>query len=529
MRSLTLPLLTATLLASASTIPAQGTRSKDKTPSPDRVIIERGQRGPDLRVLLREGGPWSGARSMIGVSTTSTGPRDTLGLLVTGVTPNGPAEKAGIVEGNRIAAINGVNLRLTAVDAGQDDMEGITARRLSRELAKVELGNDVELRIYADGQWKTVKLKPVSPDSLMPVRMRMKGTEDRAVLGIELNSTGSKRDTLGVFIGAVHDGGPADKAGLIEGDRVASVNGTDLRVRHDDAGDDWVSGAMVTRFQRVMRSAKPGDRVELRVWSGGQSKTVQVTAAKASELYKDQMKHMRIGGPMMFGPDGGMMPPGADAHGMMAPMPPMPPMGGFFSPRPRVQSFDMDDEDDDAADAEASVDVDAALEAERAAEEMIAPEVDAAVEAAMKAAGAAKRSSENIRAQRRARSAVRTVMSSAANSFGVAPALAATWSADALHTAAEAIDAASSRRIQLPGLSVAPVTPDLAEYLGEGSEKGYLVLESAGPWSALRAGDVLLSVDGDSVNDGGITTSNAAREVVVLRKGKKLILHLAGG
>ena len=491
MRALTIPLLTATLLGSATTIPAQGTKSKDKTPSPDRVIVERGQRGPDVRVFMREGGPWSGARSMIGVSTTSTGPRDTLGLLVTGVTPNGPAEKAGIVEGNRIAAINGVNLRLTAADAGQDDMEGITARRLSRELAKVEPGADVELRIYADGQWKTVKLKPVSPDSLMPVRMRMNGMEDRGVLGIELNSTGSKRDTLGVLIGAVHDGGPADKAGLIEGDRVASVNGTDLRVRHDDAGDDWVSGAMVTRFQRVMRSAKPGDKVELHVWSGGQSKTVQVTAAKASELYKDQMKHMRIGGPMMFGPGGDMMPPGADAQGMMAPMPPMPPMppmGGFFSPRGHVQSFDMDDEDDAAADVEASVDVDAALEAARAAEEMAAPEVDAAIEAAMKAAGAAKRSSESIRAQRRARAAVRTVMSSAANSFGAAHALAATWSPDASHAADEAIDAASSRRIRIPGLSVAPVTPDLAEYLGKGSENGYLVLESGGQWSALRAG-----------------------------------------
>lgn len=540
MRALTLPLFTATLLASASTIPAQGTRSKDKPPSPDRVTIERGQRGPDVRVFMREGGPWSGARSMIGVSTTSTGPRDTLGLLITGVTPNGPAEKAAIVEGNRIAAINGVNLRLTAADAGQDDMDGITARRLSRELSKVDPGTDVELRIYADGQWKTVKLTPVSPDSLMPVRMRMNGMEDRAVLGIELNSTGSKRDTLGVFIGAVHDGGPADKAGLIEGDRVASVNGTDLRVRHDDAGDDWVSGAMVTRFQRVMRSAKPGDKVELRVWSGGQSKTVQVTAAKASELYKDQMKHVRIGGQMMFGPDGDTMPPGADAHGMMAPMPPMPPMapmGGFFSPRARVQSLDMDDEDGLAG---LLVDLNRSLQAagagsdaEDALRAMLSTEgtaaVDAYAEARARAGTRRRRSSGTIRAPQPPREEQRAPLSSAANLFGVVPALAATWSANASHTAEEGIDAASSRRIQIPGLSVAQVTPDLAEYLGEGSEQGYLVLASSGPWSALRAGDVLLSVDGDSVNDAGITTSNTAREVVVLRKGKKLILHLAGG
>ena len=147
MRALPLPLLTVAMLTSASALTAQDAKSKDKTPAPDRVIIER---SPDVRFFMR--GNEFGAKSMIGVSTSSTGERDTLGLLVTSVTPNGPAEKAGIVEGNRIAAINGVNLRLAAADAGQDDMQGITARHLTRELGKVEPGTEVELRVYADGQ-----------------------------------------------------------------------------------------------------------------------------------------------------------------------------------------------------------------------------------------------------------------------------------------------------------------------------------------------------------------------------------------
>src|SRR5690242_14184542 len=58
-------------------------------------------------------------RAVIGVSTsTSTGSRDTLGLLVSAVTRGSPAEKAGIEEGNRIAAINGVNLKLATADLG---------------------------------------------------------------------------------------------------------------------------------------------------------------------------------------------------------------------------------------------------------------------------------------------------------------------------------------------------------------------------------------------------------------------------
>jgi hypothetical protein len=522
MRALTLPLLTATLFAAASTLPAQDTKPKTKTPAPDRVVIEKDQPGADVQIFAR-GGAWSSARSMIGVSTSSTGERDTLGLLVTSITPNGPAEKAGIVEGNRIAAINGVNLRLAAADAGQDDMNGITARRLTRELGKIDPGTNVELRLYADGQWKTVKVKTVAPDSLRPVRIRVGNSDDRAVLGFELNSTGSKRDTLGVLIAAVHEDGPAEKAGLIEGDRVAAVNGTDLRVRHDDAGDDWVSGAMVTRFQRVMRAAKPGDKVELRVWSGGQSKTVQVTAAKASELYKDQTRRIRIGAgaPMIWGMDGDQAFP---SIAPMPPMPPMAPMPGFYTPRARVQSFDMDDDDDledDLVhlrrDAEGSADAaDAAVEAAR----------KAAVDAARVAPGArSKRSSESIRAER-TRAAQRALMSSAASSFGGTPAIAASWDMLATGTANSETGA---KRINIPGLSVASVTPELAEYLGKGSKDGYLVLESGGQWSALRAGDVLLSVDGNCVNDGGITTSNNAHEVVVLRKGKKLTLRLAGG
>jgi hypothetical protein len=505
MRASSLPLLTAAVLASASTLPAQGTSSGRRTPSPDRVTIER---SPDVRIFMR--GDMGATKSMIGVSTSSTGERDTLGLLVTSVTPNGPAEKAGIVEGNRIAAINGVNLRLAAADAGQDDMQGITARRLTRELGKIDPGTEVELRVYADGQWKNVKVKTVSPDSLMPVRMRRSDSDDRAVLGLELSSTGSKRDTLGVLIGALHEDGPAEKAGLVEGDRIVSINGTDLRVKHDDAGDDWVSSAMVSRFERVMRAVKPGDKVDLRVWSGGQSKSVQITSAKASELYKDQMSRFRIGaGPMIWNSEGGDMMFGGAPRTMIAPMPAMPampavpampPMPFIYAPRARVQTFDMNDESDHSDEAAPSA----------------------------AAARAAEREAERARV-----GSDRAIMSSAANLTGAAPAIAATWTLTPGGAATAAVAARNARSathggtIRIPGLAIAPVTSDLAEYLGKGSKGGYLVLESSGQWSALRAGDVLLGVDGHCVSDG-ISTDGGAHKVVLLRKGQKLTLDVAG-
>jgi hypothetical protein len=278
-------------------------------------------------------------------------------------------------------------------------------------------------------------------------------------------------------------------------------------VKHDDAGDDWVSSAMVSRFERAMRAVKPGDKVELRVWSGGQAKSVQITAAKASELYKDQVRRFRIGaGPMVWSSDGADMMFGDMQRPMIAPVPPVPmippasPMPFIYAPRARVQTFDMNDESDHSDDSAPSA--------------------------------AAARAAER-EAQRARLGSDRAIMSSAANLAGAAPAIAATWplTPRAAETAAVAArnarSATRSGTIRIPGLAIAPVTSDLAEYLGKGSKGGYLVLESSGQWSALRAGDVLLGVDGHCVSDG-ITTDGGAHKVMLLRKGQRLTLDLAG-
>ena len=54
----------------------------------------------------------------------------------------------------------------------------------------------------------------------------------------------------------------------------------------------------------------------------------------------------------------------------------------------------------------------------------------------------------------------------------------------------------------LQGLRLARVNGDLAENLGRGSEGGFLILDTGHRWSGLRAGDVLLEVDGRPVRDG---------------------------
>ncbi len=253
----------------------------------------------------------SGSRAMIGISTSSGSKRDTLGVLIASITEGGPAEKAGLAEGDRIQSINGVSLRVSREDAGDDEMGGIMQRRLTRELGKIKAGDEVTLQVWHDGASRSYKLKTVAADDLNPrVQARIRADE-RAVIGIGFGLTGSKRDTAGVFVNSVTEDGPAEKAGIVEGDRIAAINGVSLKLSKDDLEDGWVANSRLNRLSREVAKAKAGDAVELTVVSGGRSRTVKVTTVKASSLKGSNDRGFTI----FRTPDAPMAP--------MAPMPPM--------------------------------------------------------------------------------------------------------------------------------------------------------------------------------------------------------------
>lgn len=248
-------------------------------------------------------------RAVIGVTTSTGSARDTLGVLVTSITPGGPAERAGIEEGNRIASVNGVNLKLAPVDVGDWDMASAMSRRLTRELGKLKPGDEAELRVYSSGQTRTLRVKTVASDSLnRRMWVSREALDERAAIGVSLGSTGSRRDTLGILIMGLEDDGPAAKAGLEEGNRIAAINGVDLRVSRDDAGDEYMSSARVRRLHRELEKVKAGDEVTLRVYGDGRTRDVRVKTVKTGDLPRRRT--------MIFG---GAMPP-------MPPMAPMPPM-----------------------------------------------------------------------------------------------------------------------------------------------------------------------------------------------------------
>ena len=88
-------------------------------------------------------------------------------------------------------------------------------------------------------------------------------------------------------------------------------------------------------------------------------------------------------------------------------------------------------------------------------------------------------------------------------------------------------DAAESLR----GLRVTVVSEELEAYFGEGSARGLLVLEADESWAPLRAGDVIVRIDGEPATTESLRdamTSRRSLEVELLRRRRSMIVSLDG-
>lgn len=285
----------------------------------------------DVRVYSSSPGEWrmlaTSNRPMLGITPATESARgDTLGLLVEEVRDDSPADKAGIKEGDRLQAINGVNLRADRADAGEEDYDGVLLRRLQREMEKVEAGDTVTIRVYSEGRARDVRVVPVSMDAMYAGAMGGLTTRlrnDRAVLGLSTGTSPSPRDTLGVFVQSVNGDGPAAKAGIVEGDRIASINGVSLRVAREDVDDPMIANAKGERLRAELAKLTAGAVAELVVVSAGRSRTVRVTTVKASDL-PGYATSFEIA-PAIRGTLERMRTPEAEGYYRIAPTPPTPP------------------------------------------------------------------------------------------------------------------------------------------------------------------------------------------------------------
>ena len=86
-----------------------------------------------------------GGQARLGLNIQDTD----LGVQVRGVTPNGPAADAGVTVGDTIVAIDGVDLA-----RGSGDGRRSPSQMLLAQIDDVEAGDEVELRILRDGDYR---------------------------------------------------------------------------------------------------------------------------------------------------------------------------------------------------------------------------------------------------------------------------------------------------------------------------------------------------------------------------------------
>ncbi|MES3034641.1 MAG: PDZ domain-containing protein [Gemmatimonadota bacterium] len=435
---------------------------------------------------------------LLGVTLrTSSGPSDTLGVLIESVDDDMPAGRAGIREGARIVAIDGIDLRLDPRDIGDSAAERLPESRLRRVVTAKSPGETVTLEVRQDGRTESRRVALAEAPNLRRMATTMSASP-RRMLGVGFAMRGSIRDTAGLLVTSLTDGGAAEKAGLMEGDRVVSVDGIDLRVPAADAGSPEGVEARISRLRRALDAARDSQPVRLEVLSEGRRRTLSVVPSR------------QVGWSFTPGAFQGMA---DDIRASVG------------------RNFTMsEDQRREIENARSEV----LREGQRAREEAMRERQEAMREGQRARAEAQRemqrgqqemaRARVQIERGERERMRLRDDDDDADDETPVAP---RNSDRGTRGTVRGRTDGAT---LVLDGLSLASVDRDFAQQFGRGSERGALVVRTRDSWEPLRAGDVILSIDGRSVRDGNSldVTFDRSRDqrIEILRNGREQTITL---
>lgn len=141
------------------------------------------------------------AGAVLGIKVSASGAaRDTLGVLIESVAPGSPAARAGLEEGERIAEVNGLSVRVSPEDVGRSAAEALVQRRFARTLRSVQPGEAVTLRVFAGSRGRTVTIQlsrtPTEVSTLAGVLESLRETQTRLRRLAETETSGAFADTL---------------------------------------------------------------------------------------------------------------------------------------------------------------------------------------------------------------------------------------------------------------------------------------------------------------------------------------------
>jgi hypothetical protein len=264
----------------------------------------------------------------------------------------------------------------------------------------------------------------------------------------------------------------AARAGIEEGNRIASIDDVDLRAGRDDSGDEYNASSKVRRLQREISRLHPGDNVDLRVYASGDVRTIRLRAGRASDLPR------RRGAFIISGDGPGMM-PGAFPLGFD---------GAIIGDQVRSAMERAMESAGHALEGFGR-----GLDGSRMRmrdDEMEIPRLEPMEP--MEPIHIEPLEPSRLRRIAPSRPPFATVLLD--DSAARAPMIARATLLDAPDGVSE------SAALDIAGLRMVPVGSELAKYLGKGSERGLLIMDVPA-WARrmLRPGDVVLAVDGRPV------------------------------
>lgn len=272
---------------------------------------------PSVRTFIWDGEPGQVSflnlerRPMLGVSLDMGADLDDVGVRVTGLREDGPADRAGIREGDII--VEAAGLDLTQPLDGEDEMDlnrrtSLPGQRLIALIRELEEGEEVEIAVDRDGeslafavvpeelegwglpsrlsvrmrdmadrvrdqyrdmdwniQWDAPTVDPPEPPDLFRGYRELTWEWQDGAHGLELVEL---NPGLGAYFGTeegvlVADADAGSSLGLRPGDVVVDVDGRRVR--------------SAAQFGRILRSYDEGEEIAFRIWRDGAETVIQGT------------------------------------------------------------------------------------------------------------------------------------------------------------------------------------------------------------------------------------------------------------
>jgi hypothetical protein len=295
--------------------------------------------------------------------------------------------------------------------------------------------------------------------------------DPRTLLGLVVGTSGTDRDTLGLLVTQVMRDGPAERAGIDEGNRIAEIDGVSLRVDPADIGRSGPGEAAMRRLTRTLGGLRDAAQATLRVYGGGRYRSVTVQLGASPNV-------------------------AAATGGWTTVQTPAPNVAVAGAPLPRPVGS-----------------------------------VTEAIQAITELQAQVRRLADD-----EGSTALGDSLAQSARDLGLIQRRLRAAQIDQQRRRSDDVGASMpTRRVgsDVPGLSLSAVSDDLADYFGEGSERGLLVLQAESSWDPIRAGDVILSVDGspatpDRLRDAADSRRPVRVELLRRRRQMTVTLHDRG-